>query len=71
MSKTRMAKKPLSRNMEDSDMMVETTSRYIVRSRVVINPLKKIKNPTQALLDLGIRMNLDAVKLVKEVRENF
>lgn len=40
-----------------------------VRMVIVVSP--KIKNPTKALGELGIRMNLDAVKLVKEARENL
>lgn len=64
-------KKIFPKSMEDSDVFIETTPFYIIRSRVVINPLKKVKNPTQALLDMGIRMNLNAVKLVKEARDEL
>ncbi len=42
---------------------------YIVGGKVLVDAPRKIKNPTEALRDLGIRMNLDAVKLVKEARE--
>ncbi len=71
MDQSHKKKKPAIQKMEDSDVSIETTPFYIIRSRVVINPIKKVKNPTQALFNLGIRMNLDAVKLVKEARDEL
>jgi hypothetical protein len=72
MSKKHIIKKPNISAMEDSDTLVETTPYYIIRSRVVVNPIKKVKNPTYALTHILRKpLNIDAVKLVKEVRENL
>lgn len=72
MENNQKTKKPVIRKMEDSDVSVETTPFYIIRSRVIIDPPKKIKNPTYFLThQLKKPLNLDAVKLVKEIRQNL
>ncbi|MCM8803599.1 MAG: AbrB/MazE/SpoVT family DNA-binding domain-containing protein [Candidatus Omnitrophica bacterium] len=43
---------------------------YIVKGMVVVDVPKKIKNPVK-LLTSQIKLNIDAVKLVKEAREDF
>lgn len=42
----------------------------IVRGMVIVDSARRIKNPTKFLTS-QIRQNLDAVKLVKESREDF
>ena len=42
----------------------------IVKSIIIVNKHKKIKNPTKFLTS-QIKLDIDAVKLVREVREEF
>jgi len=43
---------------------------HIVKSMVIVDTPKRIKNPVK-LLTSQIKLNIDAVKLVKEAREDF
>ncbi len=43
---------------------------HIVKSMVIVDTPKRIKNPVR-LLTSQIKLNIDAVKLVKEAREDF
>jgi AbrB family looped-hinge helix DNA binding protein len=43
---------------------------HIVKSMVVVDTPKIIKNPVKVLTS-QIKLNIDAVKLVKEAREDF
>ncbi|MBI4043556.1 MAG: AbrB/MazE/SpoVT family DNA-binding domain-containing protein [Candidatus Diapherotrites archaeon] len=49
----------------------QTISWHVVKASVIVDAPKKIKNPTRALTGMGIHLNVDAVKLVREVRENL
>jgi hypothetical protein len=61
-----------TRKAGDADTLIETTPFYIIRSRVILSPIKKIKNPTYFLThQLNKPLNIDAVKLVKEIRRNL
>lgn len=71
MKQPHQIKKSFPKKMEDSNVSIEVTPFYIIQSRVVINPPKKIKDPTTALGKLGFHFNLDAVKLVKEARDSL
>ncbi len=42
----------------------------ISKSMVVINPARHVKSPTKFLTS-QMRLNIDAVKLVREIREDF
>lgn len=43
---------------------------HIVKGMVIVETLNKIKNPVRVLTS-QIKLNLDAIKLVKEAREDF
>ena len=43
---------------------------HIVKGMVIVDTPKRIKNPVK-LLTSQIKLNIDAVKLVKEAREDF
>ena len=43
---------------------------YIIKNMVIVDKFKSIKNPIQ-FLTTQIKLNLDAVKLVKESRADF
>lgn len=43
---------------------------HIVKGMVVVDTPKRIKNPVK-ILTSQIKLNIDAVKLVKEAREDF
>ena len=43
---------------------------HIVRGMVIVSTARKIENPVKFLTS-QIKLNLDAVKLVKEAREDF
>ena len=43
---------------------------HVVKGMVVVESPKKIKNPVKVLTS-QIRLNMNAVKLVKEAREDF
>lgn len=44
---------------------------YIVGGKVLVDAPRRMKNPTHFLTTQGVRMNLDMVKVVKDVRENL
>lgn len=43
---------------------------HIVKGMVIVDTPKRIKNPVK-ILTSQIKLNIDAVKLVKEAREDF
>lgn len=43
---------------------------HIVKNLVIVETAKKVKNPTKFLTSL-IKLDLDAVKLVRETRKEF
>ncbi|MEK6970483.1 MAG: AbrB/MazE/SpoVT family DNA-binding domain-containing protein [archaeon] len=44
---------------------------YIMGGRVLVDAPRKMKNPTAFLTTQDVHLNLNMVKLVKEVRENL
>lgn len=49
----------------------DTVEWHTLKGMVVVKTKKKIKDPVKFLTSQGVNLNLDAVKLVKKIREEF